>query len=482
MTSSGPAALAQRSSSGAPVDRIGILAGGGRLPLTIAESVTGRGGAVHIVAIEGEADAAIARFPHTWVNWGQIGRMVAALRGEGGGRMTIAGSVRRPDLWKLRPDWGFFASLPQILSMMKGGDDSVLSRVVRFFEAKGLEVLGAHEVAPDLLMEGGRLGAAALGGEGRADAELGFAVRAALGPLDAGQAVVVAGGKVLAIEGAEGTDAMLKRVAELRSRGEGDAGRSGVLAKGPKPGQELRVDMPAIGPRTVELAAAAGLAGVAAEAGAVLLLDRAAALEAADSRDIAVEGLSRGERRSDSPPPCGKGSGVGGTPTPEALDSPPPCPSPTRGEGTLGPGPRSFRPPRVVGRLRPSARATADIEKGLVAVACLAPFAAGHAVVVSRAYLLAIAAAEPTLAVLERIRALRQWGVGARRRVGVLACRAGASQWDPTAVASLLESAAAAGLAGIAVAGAPEVLAAFDGAGELADRHALFLLTRGERP
>jgi DUF1009 family protein len=463
-----------------PVGRIGILAGGGRLPLTIAESVAQRGGAPHIVGIEGEADAQIARFPHTWVNWGQVGRMVSTLREEGGGRMVIAGSVRRPDLWKLRPDWGFLRSVPQVLAMMKGGDDSVLSRVVRFFEAKGLEVRGAHEVAPDLLMERGRLGAVALDSQSRCDAELGFAVRAALGPLDAGQAVAVANGKVLAIEGAEGTDAMLKRVAALRADRAG-AGPSGVLAKGPKPGQELRVDMPAIGPRTVELAAEAGLAGIAVEAGAVLLLDRGEALKAADARGIAIEGLPRAERRWP-----GEGLGVGGTPAFEAREYPPPCPSPARGEGTLRPLPHSTSAfdgrLRLVGRLRPNARADADIEKGFTAVACLSPFGAGQVVVVARAYLLAIAAADSAFAVLERTRALRQWGVGARRRVGVLTCRAGASGCDAAHVASLLDRAAAAGLVGIAVTGTPEALAAFEDAGALADRLGLFLLTREERP
>ena len=170
--------------------------------------------------------------------------MVSTLR-KRADALVIVGGVRRPDLWKLRPDWGFFVSLPQILEMMAGGgDDSVLSRVVRFFEAKGIAVRGAHEVAPGLLALGGPAGALSLDRQGHADAELGFAVRAALGPLDAGQAVVVADGRVLAIEGAEGTDAMLRRVADLRGSGATARRASGVLAKGPKPGQELRVDMP----------------------------------------------------------------------------------------------------------------------------------------------------------------------------------------------------------------------------------------------
>jgi len=450
MSRPGPAALARRPPAGAPapgdsIDRIGILAGGGRLPLMLAESVTARRGAVHIVGIEGEADAAISRFPHTWVNWGQIGRMVATLRSEGGGRMVIAGGVRRPDLWKLRPDWGFFRTLPLILGMLRGGDDSVLSRVVRFFEANGLEVHGAHDVAPELLVEGARLGALGLDGQSRTDAELGFAVRAALGPLDAGQAVVAAGGKVLAIEGAEGTDAMLARVAAMRGERPGD-GRSGVLAKGPKPGQELRVDMPAIGPRTVEQVASAGLAGMALESGAVLLLDRGNAVSAADSLDLALEGL------------------------PRSL-----APAGTRVTTAAGPA-------RILGRLRPSPRDAVDIEKGLAAMERLAAFGTGHAVVVARAYILAIAAGESMLAMLERTHALRQWGIGARRRIGVLVCRADSLEDGKANPATLFDYAAAQGLAGVAAIGSPEALAAFAETAHRADAQGLFLVAHGERP
>jgi DUF1009 family protein len=524
MSRAAPARLPERQPSGAAdasTRRIGILAGGGRLPLMIAEGVLEGGGQVHIVGIDGEADPGIGRFPHTWVNWGQVGRMVATLRAEADA-LVIAGGVRRPDLWKLRPDVGFFLSLPQILEMLAGGDDSVLSRVVRFFEAKGIAVRGAHEVAPDLLALAGPAGALSLDRQARADAELGFAVRAALGPLDAGQAVVIADGRVLAIEGAEGTDAMLARVAGLRGAYTG-ATRSGVLAKGPKPGQELRVDMPAIGPRTVEAVAGAGLAGVAIEAGAVLLLDRLDAIEVANARGIAIEGLSkapishpdappvvasptskraaeveRGADRSVASPLAGEGQGGGDSrtlrlgvpPTPNPFPHSSGAPTARRGRES-GCGrterwrtdrPHPLRTLRVIGRPRPNRRASADIEKGLVAIECLSRFDTGQAVVVARAYILAIAAAETTLAVLERTRALRQWGVGAKRRIGVLACRVGASEWDAVSVEALLDRAAAAGLAGVAVTGAPEALAAFEGAGGLADRHGLFLAMRGERP
>jgi DUF1009 family protein len=432
---------------------------------------------------------------------------------------VIAGGVRRPDLWKLRPDLGFFLSLPRIVEMLAGGDDSVLSRVVRFFEAKGIAVRGAHEVAPDLLALAGPAGALSLDRQAQADAELGFAVRAALGPLDAGQAVVIADGKVLAIEGAEGTDAMLARVAGLRAE-HTDAAPNGVLAKGPKPGQELRVDMPAIGPRTVEAVAAAGLAAVAVEAGAVLLLDRTEAVEVANARGIAIAGLPKAPVSHHEEAPAvasptnkravdvergvgrnvpsavapeartlnvGEGPGGGNCRTTDVGSSPTPNPSPQEGgESGRGHGRRwrderipPSHPLRVVGRLRPNDSAHTDIERGFAAIERLAPFQTGHAVVVTRAYVLAIAAEESTSAMLERTRALRQWGVGARRRVGALACRAAASEGGPGYAATLLDQAAAAGLAGVAVTGTPEALAAFESAGEVADRHGLFLVVRG---
>jgi UDP-2,3-diacylglucosamine hydrolase len=518
MSQPAPARLAERPHSGASTaspDRIGILAGGGRLPLTIAESVIERGGSVHIVAIEGEADPAIARFPHTWVNWGQVGRMVSTLR-KHADALVIVGGVRRPDLWKLRPDWGFFVSLPRILEMMAGGDDSVLSRVVRFFEAKGIAVRGAHEVAPDLLAPGGPAGALSLDRQGLADAELGFAVRAALGALDAGQAVVTEGGRVLAIEGAEGTDAMLRRVADLRGGHEG-ASRSGVLAKGPKPGQELRVDMPTVGPRTIDGAAAAGLAGVAIEAGAVLLLDRPEAVKAAAIRGIAIEGITSVPGPAAKLEPGGAdggvpsslvGEGQGGEGSQRGSGPSHPTPRIVRADVREGPDPHRGLPPtpdpsargggeprrgsgqrvgdsqgptiRVVGTLRPDARAAVDIEKGLAAIERLAPFETGKAVVVARAYILAIAAAESAFAMLERTRALRQWGVRAKRRVGVVVCRAEAGEWDAASVALLLERAATQGLSGVAVTGPAGALAPFAGAGGSADEHGLVLAMREE--
>jgi DUF1009 family protein len=416
---------------------LGILAGGGRLPLMIAESVSARGERTHIVAIAGEADAEIARFPHTWVDWGQIGRMVDTLRREGAREIVITGAVTRPNLWRIRPDAGFFWNLPKILGLLAGGDDSVLSRVVRFFERQGFTVLGVHEVAPDLLAGAGRLGRAPLAGSDRTDAEIGFAVRQALAPVDAGQAVVVAGGTVLAIEGAEGTDAMLERVGQLAGRA-APAARRGVLAKGPKPRQERRVDLPAIGPRTIERAVAAGLAGVAVEAGAVLVLDRAQVIAAADSAGCAVHGL-------------------------EPM-------APLEAGGRAAP-----RSGRVIGRRRPGRRDAADIATGLAAVEALAPFAAGAGAVVVNRFLLAIEGAEGAAAMLERAGKLRQWGLR-WSKVGVLVRRAEVPGEDSAALAALFSRAAGQELAGIAVTGSAEALAPYEDAARLADDLGLFLV------
>jgi UDP-2,3-diacylglucosamine hydrolase len=432
--------------------RIGILAGGGRLPLMIAESVIQRGGQVHIVAVEGEAGPEIERFPHTWVNWGQVGRIISTLRSEGGGVLVIAGGVTRPDLYKLKPDLGFFRVLPQLVRMLTGGDDSVLTRVVRVIESQGLVVRGAHEVAPDLIAQAGPMGHIELDATGLADAQLGFAVRRALGSLDVGQAVVARNGRVLAIEGAEGTDAVLERVARLPS-GLTGVRAAGVLSKGPKPGQELRVDMPAIGPRTVAAAVAAGLAGIAVEAGAVLVLDRAEVVAAADAAGCALLGLS---------------------------------PSPRTAQAAAIATPRRAR---VAGRRRPGRRDETDIEKGLAVVTALAPFATGASAFVSRAYVLAVEAEEGVSALLSRVGALRQWGLGrGGRRAGVLVRRLDGDTTTGLAPQALFGEAVAQGLAGIAVAGSARAVEPYLAAARHADSLGLFLVvcdaigeTRGGR-
>jgi len=246
---------------------------------------------LHIVAIRGEAPEEIERFPHTWIRWVEVGKLFAALDDNGCNDLVIIGGVNRPDLVNVKFDLAGLKALPFIFSLSKGGDDHVLSRIVRYLEDKGYRVHGAGDVAPDLLAGVGRLGNKTPSADDRADIEVGFKVVSALGRLDIGQAAVVAKGHVLAVEAAEGTDAMLVRCAELRRSGRtGRHTHAGVLVKAPKPGQEERVDLPTIGPDTVRNAAAAGLAGIAVAADRVLVAERAAAIETADRLGLFLVG------------------------------------------------------------------------------------------------------------------------------------------------------------------------------------------------
>ena len=276
---------------------LGIIAGRGPLPCVLAEAASARGLPLHIVAIRGEAREEIERFPHTWIKWGEIGKMFAALDKNGCGDLVIIGGVNRPDLANVRFDLGALKTLPFLLSLGKGGDDHVLSRIVRFFEQKGYRVHGAGDVAPNLLAGTGPLGKVSPSAEDQADINMAFKVVSALGRFDVGQAAVVVRGHVLAVEAAEGTDAMLARCAELRKSGRtGRQARAGVLVKAPKPGQEERVDLPTIGRETVIKAAAAGLAGIAVAAGQVLMAEQEATIETANQHGLFLVG-----ENSDSP-------------------------------------------------------------------------------------------------------------------------------------------------------------------------------------
>ena len=263
----------------------------------LAEAASARGLTLHIVGIRGEARDEIERFPHTWVKWGEVGKMFRALDNNGCGDIVIIGGVDRPDFSNIQLDLGAIKTLPFILSLGKGGDDHVLSRVVRFFEEKGYRVHGAGDVAPELLAGEGVLGSRTPSAEDEADIVLALRVVGALGRLDVGQAAVVVNGYVLAVEAAEGTDAMLTRCAELRATGRtGRRSRAGVLVKAPKPGQEERVDLPTIGPDTVTKAAEAGLSGIAVAAGQVLMAERGTTIRAADQHGLFLVGVTLAER------------------------------------------------------------------------------------------------------------------------------------------------------------------------------------------
>jgi DUF1009 family protein len=182
---------------------LAILAGGGRLPLLIAESVSARGGTVHLIPIRGEAGPEVERYPHTWVNWGQVGRMIDACKMHGNGTLVIAGRVSRPDLITVRPDFGLIRNIPAIARILgAGGDNNILTRVIALIESQGITVKGVHEVAPELVA--GSQGAAVqhLPPDAARDIDTGARLLATLADLDVGQAVVMADGRAVAIWGA----------------------------------------------------------------------------------------------------------------------------------------------------------------------------------------------------------------------------------------------------------------------------------------
>jgi DUF1009 family protein len=266
-------------------DALGVIAGGGSLPLRVAAAAAGRGRRVFIVGLEGFADPAeLAPFPHAFARIGAGGTIIGLLREAGVRDLVLAGQVKRPGFFDLRPDAAGAALLARIgKAAFFGGDDTLLRAVGRVLEEEGFRLVGAHEVLAGGTAPEGVWTRTAPAPEHEADIFRGVQVARALGRLDVGQAVVVQQGLVLGVEAIEGTDAMLARVGRLRRPGPG-----GVLVKLLKPGQDARLDMPMIGPATVHNCAAAGLAGIAVEAGRTLVTDTAALVAAADANGLFV--------------------------------------------------------------------------------------------------------------------------------------------------------------------------------------------------
>ena len=282
--------------------RLALIAGNGVIPRQIAEALDAAGRDFRVIAIKGEADEETRRKANTELGWGEIGRLYAFLNKTGCKEVLLIGGVsRRPDFLSFLADFGTLKRLPAIVRALAGGDDSLLTKVIRLFEEEGFRVVGIKDVAPQLLASSGVLGRVK---PSKADwLDLGLALEATkrLGELDIGQAAVAVGDRVIALEGAEGTDAMLQRCAELKSSGRVRAsGRAGVLVKTAKPNQDLRVDLPTVGPTTIDLALAAGLAGIAVEAQGALIADKTDTLKKADEAGLFVVGIDR-ERFQDEP-------------------------------------------------------------------------------------------------------------------------------------------------------------------------------------
>ena len=263
------------------------------MPFAVADSLAGRGVTPVLFALKGICDPVlVSRFRHHWIPLGRLGRAVRLLRAENCHDLIFIGSMVRPALSDIRLDWGTLRALGRIWAAFRGGDDHLLSGIGRILEQNGFRMIGVKDVAPELLVPEGALGH--LSPDRSAQTDIGRAqeVLRALSPFDVGQAVVVIDGHVVAIEDIEGTDGLLARVARLRAEGRIRATAArGVLVKVPKSGQDLRFDLPTIGPRTVEGVVSAGLAGIAVAAGHTLIVEPQALIDGADRAGLFVVGV-----------------------------------------------------------------------------------------------------------------------------------------------------------------------------------------------
>jgi DUF1009 family protein len=282
------------SGSSENVTAVGIVAGGGALPLAVARSLQAQGRRPVVFAIKGFCDpATVAGRAHHWVALGQVGRLTRLLRGEQCRDVVLIGSLVRPALSDLRIDWQTLRAMPALIRAFRGGDDHLLTGIGRIFADHGFRLVGVNEIAPELTAPEGALTRRKPDDAALRDIARGRAALAAISPFDVGQAAVVIDQHVVALEDIEGTDALLRRIARLREarRIRAPAGR-GILVKAPKTGQELRLDMPTLGPDTVSGAAQAQLAGIAVIAGRTLMVDPDGIVAAADRNDLFVVGVS----------------------------------------------------------------------------------------------------------------------------------------------------------------------------------------------
>ena len=281
-----------------PADKVGIVAGSGRLPLDLAQSLSESGKPPFVVIMKGEADrSALAACEHEELDLENFAALSGILRRHGVTHVVMAGGIsRRPRISRLRPSLALLSLLRRALAAYARGDDGILRSLAGVLEADGMKLVGAHQIVPDLLASEGLMTRVGPRPADRKDLDSALAAARAIGALDIGQGAVSIGGRAIALEGIEGTDGLLERVAALRNHGRLAGKSRGVLVKCAKPGQELRLDLPAIGPATVEAAHRAGLAGIGVEAERSLVLDHAQTIAKADALGLFVIGLPNGPR------------------------------------------------------------------------------------------------------------------------------------------------------------------------------------------
>jgi DUF1009 family protein len=292
MTENAARGMPAATATGAGAGPLGIVCGGGEFPVAVADAVARTGRPVVLIGFYGFASHAIERFPHEWTHFGAFGRLVALMRKHKVRDIVAVGSVHRPHLRDFRLDWTTLRLLPRLARLYRGGDDHLLSGVAGIVNDYGFRMVSVADIAPGMTVPEGVLGRHRPSDDDEVDIRFGHALLRALGPFDVGQAAAVSGKRVLAVEAAEGTAGMMARLAEMRVSGKLRLeDRAGILVKAPKPGQDRRIDLPAVGIETVSQAVKAGLRGIAVEAGGTIVPDLAAMVAAADKAGIFLVGV-----------------------------------------------------------------------------------------------------------------------------------------------------------------------------------------------
>jgi UDP-2,3-diacylglucosamine hydrolase len=270
---------------------LAIIAGSGSIPPQVAAAAREAGRQVFVAALSGSAKADdFVLFDCETFGLGQFGALKSAFDKRGITDVVFIGGLVRPGIGDIKPDFGAIRHIGAVIEAFRKGDDGLLTSILGIFETQGFRIVDALAVAPELSADrAGPLGRVKATDASRAEIAEALALIKALSPFDVGQAVVVADGRAVAVEGAEGTDGLLTRVGEMRRSGRLPRNSGGVLIKAPKDGQDLRVDLPTIGPATIRGAAEAGLRGIGVVARKVMIADKAGTVALADELGLFIE-------------------------------------------------------------------------------------------------------------------------------------------------------------------------------------------------
>jgi DUF1009 family protein len=267
---------------------LGIIAGSGMMPVEIIKHCNRNNIPVFAVGLEPFATAEqLSEAPHIFAKMGEAGKILKAFKENNVRDIVLAGGIKRPSLKELIPDWGG-AKIVAKLAMKKMSDDNLFRAVMDEIESRGFKIVGIEEVVPEMLFQEGIYGRVNPSKDDMDDIGRGWTVAKAIGAVDVGQAVAVQEGLVLAMEAIEGTDQMLARADSLRKEG-----KKPIMVKVLKPGQDMRVDLPAIGLQTIDLFIKHGIGGIAVEAGGILLIEKDAVIKKADENGIFIIGLKK---------------------------------------------------------------------------------------------------------------------------------------------------------------------------------------------